>query len=47
MGELAQPGGASEDCLEVCFKGLVVGGNCLVAVVIFRGFEGAKRWGKL
>ena len=50
VGELVQPGGASEDCLEVCFVGLVVGGNyvwCLVVVVIFMGFEGAKRWGKL
>ena len=48
MGELVQPGGASEDCLEVCFVGLVVGGNyvwCLVIVVIFMGFgqAGAKR----
>ena len=50
MGELVQPGGASEDSLEVCFLGLVVGGNyiwCLVVVVIFMGFEGAKKWRKL
>ena len=50
MGELVQPGEASGDCLEDCFLGLVVGGNyvwCLVVVVIFMGFEGAKRWGKL
>ena len=50
MGELVQPGGASEDCLEVCFVGLVVGGNYvwyLVVVVIFMGFEAAKRWRKL
>ena len=50
VGELVQPGGASEDCLEVCFVGLVVGGNyvwCLVVVVIFMGFEGVKRWRKL
>ena len=40
-------GGASEDYLEVCFVGLVVGGNyiwCLVIVVIFVGSAGAKRW---
>ena len=40
----------SEDCLEVCFVGLVVGGNyiwCLVIVVMFMGFGGAKRWEKL
>ena len=46
VGELVQPGGASEDCFEVCFMELVVGGNyvwCLVVVVIFMGFEGAKR----
>ena len=46
MGELVQPTGVSEDCFEVCFVGLVVGGNyvwCLVIVVIFMGFEGAKR----
>ena len=39
-------GGAIEDCLEVCFVRLVVGGNCvwcLVIVVIFMGFGGAKR----
>ena len=53
MGKLVQPRGggrASEDCLEVCFVGLVVGGNyvwCLVIVVIFMGFGGAKRWGML
>ena len=50
MGELVQPGGASEDCLEVCFVGLVAEGIyvwCLVIVVIFMGFEGAKRWRKL
>ena len=39
-----------EDCLEVCFVGLVVGRNyvwCLVIVVIFMGFgqAGAKRCG--
>ena len=48
-GELVQPGGASEDCLEVCFVGLVVGRNyvwCLVIVVIFMGFGGAKGWGR-
>ena len=27
MGDLVQPGGANEDCLEVYFVGLVVGGN--------------------
>ena len=52
MGELVQPEGASEDCLglEVCFVGLVVGGNyvlCLVIILIFMRFKGAKRWGKL
>ena len=41
---------ACEDCLEVCFVGLVVGSNyvwCLVIVVIFIGFgqAGAKRCG--
>ena len=38
--------GVSEDCLEVWFVGLVVGGNyvrCLVIVLIFIGFGGAKR----
>ena len=38
-------GGASEECLEVCFLGLVVRGNyvwCLVIFVIFMGFEGAE-----
>ena len=47
VGELVQPGRASEDFLEVCFVGLVVGGNyvwCLVVVVIFMGFEGANSW---
>ena len=47
MGELVQPGGASEDCLEVCFVRLVVGGNYvwfLIISVIFMGFGGAKRW---
>ena len=47
MGELFQSGGVSEDCLDVCFVGLVVGGNyvwCLVVVAICMGFEGAKRW---
>ena len=41
VGELDRPGEASEDCLEVCFVGLVVGGNyvwCLVVVVISMGF---------
>ena len=40
-------GGASDDCLEVYFVGLVVKGNywCLVIVSIFMEFEGAKRWG--
>ena len=50
MEELIQLGEVSEDCLEVCFVGLVLGGNyvwCLVVVAIFMGFEGAKRWGKL
>ena len=45
MGELVRSGEASEDWLEVCFVGLVVGGNYvwwLVIVVIFIGFEGAK-----
>ena len=40
-------GGASEDYTEVCFVGLVVGGNYvwyLVIVAIFIGFGGAKRW---
>ena len=39
-----------KDSLEGCFVGLVVGGNyiwCLVIVVIFMGFEGAKSWVKL
>ena len=46
MRELVQPGGAREDCLEVCFVGLVVGENyvwCLVLVVVFMRFEGGKR----
>ena len=46
MGELVQPGGASEHCLEVCFMGLVVGGKYVwrfVIVVIFMEFGGAKR----
>ena len=51
MGELLQPGVASEDRLEVCFVvGLAVVGNyvwCLVVVVVFMGFERAKRWRKL
>ena len=50
MGELVQPGGAGEDCFEVCFMRLVVAGNyvwSLVVVVICMGFVGAKRWGKL
>ena len=41
---------AREDCLEVCFVGLLVGENyvwCLVLVVIFIGFEGGRSWGKL
>ena len=33
-GELVQPVGASEDCLEVCFVVLVVGGNYLWCLVI-------------
>ena len=41
-----QPGGASEDCLEFCFVGLVVGGN-YVLYLIFMGFGEAKRWRKL
>ena len=48
--ELIQLGEVSEDCVEVCFVGLVLGRNyvwCLVVVGIFMGFEGAKRWGKL
>ena len=41
---------ASENCLDVCFVGLVVEGNyvwCLVIVVIFMGFgqAGAKSCG--
>ena len=50
VGELVQPGKASENCFEVCLLGLEVGGNyawCLVVVVIFMGFEGVKSWGKL
>ena len=47
MGELIKPGGPSEDCLEVCFVGLVVVGNFVWCLVIFVGFGGAKRWGKL
>ena len=46
VGELVQPGGASVDCLDGWFVGLVVGGNyiwCVVIVVIFMGF--AKSWG--
>ena len=46
MRELVQPGGAREDCLEVCFVGLVVRENCvwfLDKFVIFMGFIGAKR----
>ena len=46
MRELVQPGGAREDCLEVCFVGLVVGENyvwCLVLVVVFMRFEVGKR----
>ena len=38
-------GGVSEECLEVCFLGLVVRGNyvwCLVIFVIFMGFGGAE-----
>ena len=47
MGELVQPDLACEDCLEVCFVGLVVERICvwcLVIVVIFIGFgqAGAK-----
>ena len=48
MRELVQPGGASEDYLEVGFVGLVVGGNyvwCLVIVVICMGCGGVKRQG--
>ena len=47
VGELVQPEGASGNCLEVCFVGLVVGGNYvwfLVISVIFMGSGGAKRW---
>ena len=47
---LVQPGGASEDCFQICFMGIVVGGNyawCLVVVVLFMEFEGANNWGKL
>ena len=54
VGQLDQPGGrgggrggkANENCFEVCFVELVVGGNyvwCLVIVVIFKGSRGAKR----
>ena len=42
--------GASDECLEVSFVGLVVRGNyvwCVVIFVIFMGFGGAKRWGML
>ena len=49
VGELVQLGGANEDCLGICFVGLVAVGNyvwCLVIVVIFMGFEVAKRWGE-
>ena len=38
-----------KDCFDVCFVGLVVGENfvwCLVVIVIFMGFEGAKRSGE-
>ena len=38
-----------KDYLEVCIVGLVVGGNyawCLVIVVIFMGFKGAKESGE-
>ena len=47
MGELVQPG---EDCIKVCFVGLVVERIyvlCPVIVVIFMGFgqAGAKRCG--
>ena len=37
-----------KDCLEVCFVGLVVGGNyvcCFAIVVIYVRFEGAKESG--
>ena len=42
----------SEDCLDFCLEGLVVGRNyvwCLVIVVIFMGFReaGVKRCGEL
>ena len=37
-----------KDCLQVCFVGLAIRGNCvccLSIVVIFVGFEGAKESG--
>ena len=46
--ELVQPGIESEECLEVCFVGLVVEGNyvwCLLIVVIFTWFGKEKWWG--
>ena len=45
MRELVQPGGAREDCLEVCFVRLVVRGIyawCFAIFVIFMRFGGAK-----
>ena len=45
VGELVQPGGASENYLEVCFVGLVAGGNYVWCLVIVVG--GSKRWEKL
>ena len=49
VGELVQlVGEQGEDCLEVCLVVLVVAGGsyvwCLVIVVIFIGFGGAKKW---
>ena len=45
QGTAVQLGGASEDCLEVRFVGIMVKGNyawCFVIFVIFMGFGGAK-----
>ena len=47
LGEPVQPGGARVDSLglEVCFVGLVVGGNCVwyLVIVTLMGFGGGKR----
>ena len=48
-GRLCSAWELSENCLEICFVGLVVGGNfvlgCLIIVVIFMELREAKRWG--